>query len=445
MLGSYQKKLLLLTLGLFIGVQVCLSACLPQQAAAQCDASCDSLFNAPVCGSSCWERSTLSGDWCGLRSCFEEKGYTWNISNTNFYSDITSGGLDETSRYRGRVDMFLNIDGKKVGLWDGLTINLHGESVFGSSINQFSGTLLPVSVAQILPDGNRDVTALTNVTFTQALSESVLVQAGKINTLDGFVQPFTGGANGQDGFQNLALCFNPVLVTAFPYSSFGAGMVVLDENQEAVFSAFVYDANNTPTVSGFDTFFDNGVSLFASATLPTKLMNKPGHQMVYGLYSSGTYNSLDPNPYFDPGQGVVLANPDKTGSWLLAYAFDQALYVSPDDPTRSWGVFGNVGIADDNPNPFNWAANIGVGGSNPIGNRPQDTFGIGYFYAGVSEPLKQLAPILLPLQDEQGVEMFYNVGVPPWCHVTADLQVVEPARSRVDTMVMFGLRAKFDL
>ena len=222
-------------------------------------------------------------------------------------------------------------------------------------------------------------------------------------------------------------------------------MVVLDENQEAVFSAFVYDANNTPTVSGFDTFFDNGVSLFASATLPTKLMNKPGHQMVYGLYSSGTYNNLDPNPYFDPGQGVVLANPDKTGSWLLAYAFDQALYVSPDDPTRSWGVFGNVGIADDNPNPFNWAANIGVGGSNPLGNRPQDTFGIGYFYAGVSEPLKQLAPILLPLQDEQGVEMFYNVGVTPWCHVTADLQVVEPARSRVDTMVMFGLRAKFDL
>ncbi|WP_231616124.1 carbohydrate porin [Novipirellula artificiosorum] len=387
----------------------------------------------------------MSDDWCRLGSCFEEKGYTWNISNTNFYSDITSGGLDETSGYRGRVDMFLNINGKKVGLWDGLTINLHGESVFGSSINQFSGTLLPVSTAQILPDGNRDVTALTNVTLTQALSESVLVQAGKINTLDGFVQPFTGGANGLDGFQNLALCFNPVLVTAFPYSSFGAGMVVLDENQEAVFSAFVYDANNTPTVSGFDTFFDNGVSLFASATLPTKLMNKPGHQMVYGLYSSGTYNSLDPNPYFDPGQGVVLANPDKTGSWLLAYAFDQALYVSPDDPTRSWGVFGNVGIADDNPNPFNWAANIGVGGSNPIGNRPQDTFGIGYFYTGVSEPLKQIAPILLPLQDEQGVEMFYNVGVTPWCHVTADLQVVEPSRERADTLLMFGLRAKIDL
>ena len=334
MQGLVHKISLRLTFLLFVGLPLWLSVCPARQARAQCDdCSSSELTASPLeasnCGEPWWERSTLSGDWCGLRSCLVDKGYTWDISNTNFYSGITTGGLEKHFRYRGRVDMLLSIDGKKAGLWDGLTINLHGESVFGSSINQFSGTLLPVSTVQILPDGNRSVTVLTNVTFTQALSESVLVQAGKINTLDGFVQPFTGGANGIDGFQNLALCFNPVLVTAFPYSCFGAGMVVLDENQEAVFSAFVYDANNTPTVSGFDTFFDNGVSTFVSGTLPTKFLNKPGHQMVYGLYSSGTYNNLDPNPYFDPSRGLVLANPDKTGSWLLAYAFDQALYVSP--------------------------------------------------------------------------------------------------------------------
>lgn len=267
----------------------------------------------------------------------------------------------------------------------------------------------------------------------------------KINILDGFNQPFTGGAKGIDGFQNLGLCSNPVLARAFPYSTYGTGLVVLDDNQEAIFTTAVYDTNSTPTVSGFDTFFDNGVSLFAAGTLPTQLLDKPGHQMIYGLYSTGTYSNLAPNPYFDPSQGLVLANPNKTGSWALGYAYDQALYVSPNDPTHSWGVFGNVGIADDNPSPFNWAANIGVGGSNPLGNRPQDTFGIGYFYVGISEPLKQLAPILLPLQDEKGVETFYNVGVTPWCHVTADLQAVEPARERVDTLLAFGLRARIDL
>jgi len=417
-----------------------------QQAAGQSDGcAAEPKMAASSCGEACLEGSCMSGDWLGLRRPLVEKGYTLDISSTNFHSVITSGGFDETSRYRGRIDMLLSIDGKRAGLWDGLTINLHGESIFGSSINRFSRTLLPVSVAQILPDGNRSVTALTNVTFTQALSESVLVQVGKINTLDGFIQPFTGGANGLDGFQNLAMGFNPVLVKAFPYSTFGAGMVVLDENQEALFSAYVYDANNTPTVSGFDSFFDDGVAVFASGTLPTNFLDKPGHQMVYGLYSNGTYSNLDPNPYFDPSQSVVLATPDKNGSWLLAYAFDQTCYVSSDDPTRSWGVFGNIGIADDNPNPFNWAANIGVGGSNPLGNRPQDTIGVGYFYAGVSKPLKQLAPILVPLQDEKGVELFYNVAVSPKFHVTADVQIVDSALKRSDTLVIFGLRGKIDL
>ncbi len=305
---------------LVVGIQW-LSSCLPSQATAQCDEnSCDSLSGpsieeAPSYGETWCERSELFGDWCGLRPCLVDKGYTWDISNTNFYSGITSGGLDETFRYRGRFDMLLSIDGKKAGLWEGLFINLHAESVFGDSINQFTGTLLPVSLAQSLPDGNRSVTALTNVSVTQALSESVLVYAGKINTLDGLNQAFTGGARGTDGFQNLGLSFNPVLGRAFPYSTFGAGIVVLDKNKEAIFTASVYDTNSTPTVSGFDTFFDNGVSLFASGTLPTQIRNKPGHQTVYGLYSTGTYNNLAPNPYFDPSQGLVLATPDKTGSW----------------------------------------------------------------------------------------------------------------------------------
>jgi porin len=46
--------------------------------------------------------------------------------------------------------------------------------------------------------------------------------------------------------------------------------------------------------------------------------------------------------------------------------------------------------------------------------------------------------------DEQGVEVFYNVGVTPWCHITPDIQVVVPSRERVPTPLVFGLRAKVD-
>jgi porin len=390
------------------------------------------------------ERPNLSGDWFGARTAMRDSGITWNISSTNFYSGIATGGLDDTFRYRGRADYLLHVDGEKAGLWQGLFIDLHGESVFGDSINRFTGTLLPVSLAQSLPISKGSVTALTGVKVTQALSENFLVYAGKINTLDGFGQPFTGGADGLNGFQNTGLLFNPVLIRTFPYSTFGAGFVVLNNDQEWVLTGAVYDTNNTPTVSGFNTFFDNGVDLFAAANLPTKFLGLPGHQTFFATYSNGTYFNLQPSPFIDPIEGVTLPNPTKKGSWSVAYAFDQALYVSPCDPKRSWGMFGNLGLADSNPNPFHWAANIGLGGASPFEGRKQDTFGIGYFYLGVSDSLKQLAPRLLPIRDEQGVELFYNVAVTPWCHITPDLQVVNPGRERVDTVLFCGLRAKID-
>jgi porin len=316
--------------------------------------------------------------------------------------------------------------------------------VFGDNINRFTGTLLPVSLAQSLPNGDRSVTALTGVKFTQALSENFVLFAGKINTLDDFNQPFTGGARGVDGFQNTALLFNPVFIRTVPYSTLGAGFAVLDKNQEAVISGAVFDTNNTPTVSGFHTFFDNGVTVLGAVNLPTKFLGLPGRQGISGTYSSGTFFNLQPTPFNDRVEGIGLRNPTKQGSWSVAYAFDQAFYVAPDDPKRSWGVFGNLGWADSNPSPIDWAANIGVGGASPLPCRKLDTLGVGYFYTGVSDSLKQLAPRLLPLRDEQGVELFYNAAVTPWCHITPDFQVVNPARKRVDTVIFTGLRAKID-
>ena len=68
----------------------------------------------------------------------------------------------------------------------------------------------------------------------------------------------------------------------------------------------------------------------------------------------------------------------------------------------------------------------------------------GYFYVGVSDPLKNLAPNLFPLQNENGVELYYNVQATPWCQITPDLQVIDPFRQRAVSSLLFGLRAKID-
>lgn len=396
---------------------------------------------SPFGGSLC-ERTKLSGDWFCLRPALASHGITLDLSTTQFYQGVTSGGLEQSFPYGGRNDYFVNLDGEKLGLGQGLFVTLHGETRYGESANFLTGALMPANTMLVVPQPQGSVTALTGVKFTQFLSENMVVYAGKINTFDDFKQPLTG-AGTLNGFQNTALMFNPVYARTVPYSTLGAGFAYL-HNHEPLFAAAVFDTNTTPTVSGFETFFDNGATIFLQANLPTQFFGLPGHQGVTGTYSSGTYTELSPSAYFNPIEGLVIDSTRKTGSWCMTYNFDQALYVSPDDPRRKWGVFGNLGLADGNPSPIRWFASAGISGASPIAGRKADSFGIGYFYLGVSDSLKDLAPVLLPLKDEQGVELYYNVAVTPWCQITPDLQVISPFRDRVDSSLTFGLRAKID-
>jgi porin len=134
----------------------------------------------------------------------------------------------------------------------------------------------------------------------------------------------------------------------------------------------------------------------------------------------------------------------KSGSWCVYGTVQQPFWTDPNDKTRSWGVFANLGISDGNPNPVRWTGNVGVAGCSPIPDRKYDTFGVAYYYLGLTQSLKELAPRLLPLRDEQGVEVFYPVGMTPWFHITTDVQVINPVCSRVDTDLVVGLRAKID-
>jgi porin len=393
----------------------------------------------PSPAGSIFERSKLIGDRFGCANDLLDCGITVDLSTAQFYQGVTTGGQDQAFQYGGRNDYFLNLDGEKLGLWPGAFVTLHGESRYGESVNSLAGTLLAPNLLMALPLPNGSVTALTSVTFTQNLTEEWQVFGGKLNTLDGYEQPLTGAGN-LNGFQNTAMLYNPVFARTVPYSTFGVGFACL-ENEETVFSAIVYDTNDTPTVTGLDTFLNNGVTVYAELNFATRFFDRPGHQGLSGTYSSGKYTNLTGSAYLDPIEGVIIMSTPKPGSWCLAYNFDQALHVSPEDPERMWGVFGNFGIADDNPSPVQWFASAGISGASPIANRKADTFGVAYFYLGVSQSLKDLAPNQLPVRDEHGLELYYNFAITPWCQITPDLQVITPFRDQLDTSLLFGLRA----
>jgi porin len=415
----------------------------PCDAASQAPAPAVSPFAGDLC-----ERPLLLGDICGARDELAAKGITINVDTYQFYQGVATGGTHDVFQYAGHNDYFVNIDGEKAGLWKGFFITLHGETRYGDTVNLDTGAILPVNTAELFPKAVGSETALTGVKFTQALSENFVTFAGKLNMLDSFKMPFTG-ASVLDGFWNLGLSFPVVVARTVPYSTLGAGAAILKDGAP-IFTLMVLDTNNTPTTSGFNTFFDNGATILANLTLPTKFFGLPGQQGLCGTFSTGKYNDLQPTAYFDPETGLTITPGLEHNSWLLFYSANQALWVNPCNPKQVYGVFTTIGTADDGPSPIRFAANAGIYGSSPIVTRPLDTFGIGYTFTRYSSPVQNFAPVLLPIGDDQAVEMFYNIAVTPWFNVAPDLQVLFPAREEtlppnrqsIDTSLVLGLRAK---
>ena len=393
-----------------------------------------------------WDsRLKLTGDWYGAREQLRDHGVTFDFSSSTFYQGIASGGLHEGFEFGGRSDYWLNVDGQKAGLWPGFFATVRGESVYGQSVNLDTGAIVPVNIGMAHPSISGSETALTAVKFTQALSENFVVYGGKINTLDLVQQPFMPERGKETGFMNAAFVWNPILGRTMNYATLGAGAAILKDGQP-VASFTVYDTHDATTTTGFEHAFEDGAVFYPTVTTATKFFDMPGHHTLSAGYGSGRYEIVDEQSLnqIPPVLGATPPLTSERGSWWMTYAFDQALWVDPTDQTRSLGLFGNFGISDGRPNPIQWSAIVGIGGSSPIPGREEDTFGLAYYYLGFSNDFKDVARVITPVRDEHGLEFFYDIAVTPWCHITTDLQVITPILEVADTSLVLGLRAKIE-
>jgi porin len=385
-------------------------------------------------------RIRLTGDWGGLRSDLADKGLSFDINLTNTGQGVVDGGLDEEYEYVGSFDLTTNLDFEKLGLWPGAFMIITAEAQFGDGVLWEAGTLLPVNYDALFPEAD-DGIALSEVTFIQFLSETLGVVVGKLLTIDGDANEFAHGGN-NDKFMNTAFGANPVTFLTVPYSTLGAGILYLPTERIET-SLAVIDSEGEATTSGFDTVFDDGTTVTFEGRIAIDVKGRPGHQLVGASWSNKDFTSLESRVPVPPpiGEGGPLELADD--SWSFFYNFDQYLHVEADDPSQGWGLFGRFGIADGDTNPAERFYSIGVGGKGVIPTRDNDTFGLGYFYAELSDELPDIVTRFF--DDEQGVELFYNVEVTPWMHLTPDIQVIDPGRKGADTAVVLGLRGKVDL
>jgi porin len=382
----------------------------------------------------------ITGDWLGARELLFDSGIDLRTNLSQFYQGVTTGGLRQTFSYGLKFDYFGTIEGEKLVGWEGLFVNLHGESRFGQSINRDAGSLVPANFALEFPKPVGSASALTNMQIEQFLGPDFAVTFGKLNAADGVnIHPFLGG-NGINRFMNEAFVLSPLYGRLIPYSTPGAGFSYL-RDFDPVFTFLVLDTNGRPDTSGVSHMFSNGATLFGSLRAPVQPFGLPGHQSLEAGYASGRFSPLTEDDYIIlPG----IPAQRRSGSWLAAYGFDQFLVIDPEDPTKGWGIFANISLADQTTNPVHWFLNLGVGGESPIPGRSSDSFGLGYYYLATSSVLRQTLGPLAPSASEQGFELYYNATITSWFTLAADIQALDPGQHDARSTFLFGLRAKID-
>jgi porin len=407
------------------------------------------LLPVPDYGGDLWNRSRLSGDWGGTRTDLANKGVQVDVDWTQYVQGVVDGGLDRSTRYGGHLDYLVNLDLMRMGLIPGALVRFRAESRYGESVNGISGQVLPVNTTALFPLTNRldeDVAiAITDLNYTQFLSEHLAVFFGKLDTLDADLNDFASG-RGKSQFMNANFVFNSALALRLPYSTLGAGVLWLP-TQNITVNASIINTTDSSTDTGFDDFGD-GQTVSAEADFQYRLRGLPGGMNVGGLYSfNQDFNQIGGRLIFQPGQQLAVEQEDDT--WAVYWSTWQYLFVEdPSDapidladgvPDREGvGIFARFGVADQDTNPVEWSASFGVGGRGMIPSRDDDVFGVGYYYTHFQETR---VGGLLGFEDEgQGFETFYNVAITPASHLTFDMQLADPALPRTDTAVILGGR-----
>ena len=399
-----------------------------------------------------WSRSTLTGDWGGLRDQWAAHGVTVAFGATYIFQGVASGGFDgplfenfsdeDDTGNTLSGELSLELDTEKAGLWQGGSFAARLDGRAGRSVLQRAGSVSAVNnqanVPNVVDRFDDETLAVTELTFTQYLGEKLALFGGLLNNSEGDENEFAGSALSTSHFLNSALLYSLVEDATTPNVSFGGG-VLFEPNENISGSFSVFSTEESAGENPFD--HTEGTTFSTEWTLNHKLMARPGAQtfgFLYGIDASRTAIAADSRLVLGSilsGQPIPTTSDD---TWAFYYNAHQYLRG---DSEGGWGVFARFGISDGNPNPVKFNLAGGLGGKGLLPQRQQDTWGLGVFYVDISD--KDLLKAL-NVGDEVGGELFYNIAVAPWFRVTLDAQVIDSALPRADTAWVLGVRTHLD-
>ena len=231
---------------------------------------------------SLWTRDTLGGDWGGMRSALGQKGIRFDFWATGFYQDMFKGTGNDDGDLSGRVDLMINGDTGKLGLWQGGGLHAHVTYWSGDLPGFRGGALLPVHTSGVLPLGGKDEVVATSLYYSQRFGDATRLMVGKINALDLLASnPFFGGW-GTDRFWNLAF-FAPPTGVVPPVIM---GGVLTHSFAQYTLTAMVFDPNDQTTSYSFDGLFADGVNVSLGLAASGEFAGRKSGAGITTTYSS---------------------------------------------------------------------------------------------------------------------------------------------------------------
>lgn len=434
------------------------------------------VFSLPYATPDTWggdvaTRPRLTGDWGGTRDDLAKKGMVLDVDAYWWPQKIIDGGKDTSGGNWGNLNIELNVDTGKAGLWPGGFFRVKTVNGFGDYIGKDTGAIIPANSAWSLPASGEDGFGLLEFSFLQFLNPKVGVIAGK---MDFSATPglFTGDYRTQ--FANLGLKV-PLAAAMFPISTFGVGVIYVP-SPDANLSVLLLDPSGSIESDDLGKAFDDGVFAVATGEVKTNLFGLAGNQGLLLYWSDKERTSLvqDPSdiaclllnekfPWLGDISEILggfappcLVDPaavnKESDTWTAVYSAEQFLWQPPGDPKRGIGAFLSAGVSDGRANPVKYSYTLGLVGKGVVPGRANDDFGIGWSPAEFSD---DFVPYLrnntdLGLNREDAVEIYYKAAVTPWLDVTPSLQIIDSGLNKttdssgnlkdLDTTYLVGVR-----
>jgi porin len=380
------------------------------------------------------QKGQLTGNWGGVRDSLQNGGLVIQPRLTLFQQNKVAGTGDNKSIFAGKADLMMKFNGLKLGLkrW---TLVTHLEQNFGESLNLKGGILIPSNTATTFPGlkGSKSFD-ISSVHMVHQFGKANILMFGKINMVDVAADTRYSGGAGIDAFWNVNFAA-PVSGILPPYM-FGA--IAIIKTNALKYTFMVYDPRNY--ANRFPTPFENGVSFNAGFEKELSIGGKKGNHAINFRYS--TQDGAD---LYDLGDISLPSPEDSLGRendrWYINYVINQTL-VEYSEKGKGWGLFGQVGISDGNPNPIRFGMHLGIGGNSFFKGRSDDRWGLAFYNYSLSVPLEDFGSGAgVPLRNETGIEMFYQAWLTRYLSLGADIQWVIPVIKDYNSALLLGLRS----